>query len=106
MKRIGIITLYDNFNYGNRLQNYALSCFINKILNKFITDTICYKEKNNNRIKKFDNIYRLKNIRKYLFNRGNYKTDFLKHLILHDIIREYNIKKFSDKYINLFLITK
>lgn len=31
MKKIGIITLNDNYNYGNRLQNYAAQEFIKKI---------------------------------------------------------------------------
>lgn len=27
-KKIGIITIVDNKNYGNRLQNYAMQCFL------------------------------------------------------------------------------
>ena len=30
MKKIGIVTIY-NSNYGNRLQNYALQCFLEKM---------------------------------------------------------------------------
>ena len=32
MKKIGLITIFDEMNFGNRLQNYALSYFINKKL--------------------------------------------------------------------------
>lgn len=31
MKKIGIITINDFFNYGNRLQNYALTYFLQKM---------------------------------------------------------------------------
>ena len=34
--KIGIVTIIDNFNYGNRLQNYA----VQKILDKHKTITI------------------------------------------------------------------
>lgn len=41
MKNIGIITLNDNSNYGNRLQNYALT----KILNKYSCDVFTLVKK-------------------------------------------------------------
>jgi len=31
MKKIGIITIIDNDNYGNRLQNYAVQSFLEKL---------------------------------------------------------------------------
>ena len=33
VKEIGIITIVDNQNYGNRLQNFALSFFVQKNIN-------------------------------------------------------------------------
>lgn len=33
MKKVGIVTIIDNQNYGNRLQNFALSYFIQKNVN-------------------------------------------------------------------------
>jgi len=29
MKKVGIVTIIDNNNYGNRLQNYALAKYLN-----------------------------------------------------------------------------
>jgi len=30
-KKVGIVTIIDNNNYGNRLQNYAIQAYISKI---------------------------------------------------------------------------
>ena len=56
MKKLLILTIYDNFNYGNRLQNFAMQ----SVLKKFNKDvytlnnaSLCYKKQNNaKRIKK------------------------------------------------------
>ena len=40
--RIGIITLNDFNNYGNRLQNYALHRFIENLNCNHVVDTIWY----------------------------------------------------------------
>ena len=40
MKRIGIITIYDEDNYGNRLQNYAVQETLKKM--GFDVETIKY----------------------------------------------------------------
>lgn len=45
MKKIGIITIYDNNNYGNKLQNYATQEII-KSFNKFEVTTIKNKDRN------------------------------------------------------------
>ena len=39
MKKIGIITINDNDNYGNRLQNYAVQEILKKLNIKPITIT-------------------------------------------------------------------
>lgn len=36
--KIAIVTIYDLLNYGNRLQNYALLCFLHK--QSILADTI------------------------------------------------------------------
>lgn len=96
MKRIGILTLNDYFNYGNRLQNYALQRFLLNLTSVENVETIWYR-KNNMRINRkyitFDNI------RRYIFNRHNYREYIDKHILFNDIIRENIIKRFSDKYI-------
>lgn len=104
MKRIGILTLNDYFNYGNRLQNYALQRFLLNLTSVENVETIWYR-KNNMRINRkyitFDNI------RRYIFNRHNYREYIDKHILFNDIIRENIIKRFSDKYIySVFLQCK
>lgn len=77
MKRIGIITIYDNNNYGNRLQNYALQevlksngCevetlknnvtlndrdkFLYRKLKYLVKKIVRHKNKNTKRYKSFD----------------------------------------------------
>lgn len=50
MDKIGIITLNGDFNYGNRLQNFALQYVLK---NKDISvDTIIIKEAKSKKIKK------------------------------------------------------
>lgn len=92
---IGIITLNDNFNYGNRLQNYALEYMLKCF--GCNTNTIWYRKENSKLNKKYTTF---DNLRRYIFNRHNYRNYINKHILFNDIIREYNFKKFSDKYIN------
>ena len=35
--KVGIVTLYGDFNYGNRLQNYALSTVLRGMGNDVVT---------------------------------------------------------------------
>lgn len=50
-KKVGIVTIVDFDNYGNRLQNYAVSYFTNKY---FKSETLCIVEDNfRNRYNKF-----------------------------------------------------
>ena len=97
---LAIITLNDNNNYGNRLQNYALQIFLQKYKNN--VDTIWYEEKIN-----FELNYKinLKAIIKFIINKNDYRKKIKKYYIV-DKIRLYNIKKFSDKYINIKYIIK
>ncbi len=96
MKRIAIITLNSYFNYGNRLQSYALQKIIRDLSKNNLVETIWIKKYKSKLEKK---IITYNNIRNYIINRHNWK-----HLIdtgkcFYDAIREYNFKKFSDKYI-------
>lgn len=84
MKRVGILTINDNDNYGNRLQNYAVQEYLKK--NNYIVETITNRKgiigKNivNEKIKIF--IKRFFPQRKFkritCFNRFNKNIDFSK----------------------------
>lgn len=91
MKKVAIITLTDNLNYGNRLQNYALSKKINEY--GFETNTLWRK----NSIKKiFKNF-----IKKTLFFCGSVFNNQLKAQ-RNTFKREKRFKKFTEKFIKCF----
>ena len=53
MRKIGIITINDQKNYGNRLQNYAMQCFLENL--GYYVETVPHKKFEENiflRIKK------------------------------------------------------
>lgn len=83
--KVGIVTLYGNFNYGNRLQNYALQETLKKLGHEPKTLVI----------KNEDNI--LKEILKKFLEKQN---DKLKIKKLKDIKREKNFDKFNKEKIN------
>lgn len=89
MKKIGIVTIIDNDNYGNRLQNYALQETIKKYGFKVTTlnnyARLNNKEKIINRIKSYI-VFSLGSLKKYI--KSNKK-------------RLKNFKKFNKEYINL-----
>ena len=97
MIRLGIITLTDYFNYGNRLQNYALQEAVSKLSKNIIIKTVWYKKCDFKISKKY---FTFNNVRRYIFNRHGFRDFINKRGYVFDIIREYNFKKFSDKYIN------
>lgn len=103
MKKIAIITLNDYFNYGNRLQNYALQEVLNSFSDDITVESIWYRKYNSRINRKY---ITLKNIRRYIFNRHHYKEYVDSGEIFYPIIREYNIKKFSDRYINTVYYNK
>lgn len=80
MKKVGVISLFGNSNYGNKLQNYAILSFIEKNFNGFNVYTI-YNEKQNY-LKRI-----IKCILRVVFNNAKY-------------IREKNFEKFN-KHLNL-----
>lgn len=89
MNIVGIITIYDNSNFGNRLQNYATQQIIKNIGLKSVTlkNLARCNEKNNSIIGYIKNdILFVMKIMQNKFNEGN---------------RQKIFKLFNDKYINL-----
>ncbi len=97
MSKIGIITLNGYFNYGNRLQNYALITYLQKLKEDVSVDNIWYTRDDSLFNKKMKTRTFL---RKYIFNRHGFRDDMNNRLYLYEDIREYNLKKFSDRYTN------
>lgn len=82
MKKIALVTLYGNSNFGNKLQNYA----IQKSLEKYNYDVITLRTFNSSF--KYNSIF---------LNRLKY---FVKKFIPKKLYRNSNFKKFEKKYIN------
>lgn len=93
--KIAILTLCTYNNYGNRLQNYALQKFLSRYAE--IVDTIWYEKKNFLPEKP---LWDWKILIKCILNRHNMRKN-MKYSYGKDCIKEYNIKKFSDKYIKI-----
>lgn len=85
MKKVAIITIYDNYNFGNRLQNYALQQVIKNL--GFDVDTIINKPISNN-------VDILWNFR--LFLRRIYFKDYTKK----NKRRKKMFEEFSNQYIS------
>lgn len=92
MKKIGIITLNGNTNFGNRLQNYALQEIVKKIDNNIEVSSIWVKENSFVRFVKDSIKHILKRIKK---NENKNTT------------RRYkNFKKFTDNNIKVYYVKK
>lgn len=87
--RIGIVTLYGNFNYGNRLQNYALQEILKKLGHE--PKTLIMKNRKN----------QLKEILKIFLEKENSKLRIRK---VKDIKREKNFDKFNKKNIDRYIL--
>lgn len=98
--RIGILTLNGHYNYGNRLQNFALQTFLQNLLPTNSVETVWYTY-DNYALNKRLSLFKPKNLRRYLFNRHEYRDKFDSNIWMNSYIREYNIKKFSDRYLNI-----
>ena len=100
MKRIGIITLNGYFNYGNRLQNYALQKTLEKM--GYQVDTIIKSAKNREQIKT-SLLERARAVVKLPFSEIVSKTE---KKVNNTLYKERNkqrtniFKDFSNKYIN------
>lgn len=97
--KISIITINDNNNYGNRLQNYALQQFLSNEIKIEKVDTIWY-DLEYNCVSKMD-AFTWKIWIKYLINWGNIRG-YLKKSYLKDNIRMYNISKFTNRINTVF----
>jgi len=93
--KVAIITINDNNNYGNRLQNYALQTFLKHYID--VVETLWYDDLTNFELK---NIINLKSIIKFLINKNGYRN-YLQRNYLKECIKIYNIKIFSQKYIDI-----
>ena len=86
MQKIGIITLNDYFNYGNRLQNTALVYFLNNLDKGNCIDSIWH---NTNDLKISKKYISFTNIRRYILNRRDFRQYIDRGILFKDIIREY-----------------
>ncbi|MDY5023461.1 MAG: polysaccharide pyruvyl transferase family protein [Blautia sp.] len=96
MKKIGIVTLYDDVNIGNKLQNYAVQSVYEKM--GYQVETLrhwdmVHKPINKNEVKKY--------IKSIIL--PNSEESKIKRL---QIIRKKRFRKFSDKYIKIGPILK
>lgn len=99
MKKIGIITLCSNNNFGNKLQNYALL----RELNKYSFDTSTFWVENafpSNNIKALLKVFKNRFNEYKDFKRSHFFVRFTKeHLnINHKLIFNNDINKFRNKY--------
>lgn len=109
--RIGIVTINDDNNYGNRLQNYATQEILKKISKDgeiiTIKNDTNMNYKSSNRIK-----YIIKKIRCYLRNRCNFKIsdrkkaflEFNKKINFSKKIHSPYSKKYWDKKFDYFFV--
>lgn len=99
MKKVGIVTIIDYNNYGNRLQNYALQEVI-KSLGCQPTTIINYPKNKNNGKKKGSIFQRFEG--KSISDVTNKIISVINNKKNSRIIKEkrINLKKFSAKYIN------
>lgn len=95
MLKIAIITINDNNNYGNRLQNYALQQFLKELCVSI--DSIWYDRKEDCILNR--KFWNWKSIIKYIINRKNFR-EYANKYYLRDVLRVYNIRKFTQKYIH------
>lgn len=116
MKKVAILTINDNLNYGNRLQNYALETFLKSNgysvftiwkLNRSLIQKIMifirdffknkYIKKRISKFRKFNKSYL--NIKNYYFR--NYKKingEFDFFIVGSDQVWNYNYSSFSPSY--------
>lgn len=97
--KVAIITINDNDNYGNRLQNYALQQFLSNKIKIEEVDSIWYDLEYTYKTKV--DIFSWKLWIKYLINWKNIRK-YLKEFYLKDNIRMYNIGKFTNRINTVF----
>lgn len=107
MKKIGIITIYDNNNFGNRLQNYALQ----EVLKRFDYDVLSIKYKREYETGVEYNVKKvLKLLKTFVLARKRIKKirlfkSFNKNInITSKSYSSKKIKKTKKEYINCFIV--
>lgn len=103
MKRAGIVTLFGEYNFGNRLQNYAVQVFVNKEqIKAFTLKNIPQLNEKNKIILRFIRYIltfrKVKGKRREKFKQFNENITFSKHYIT-------SYSKISKKY-NYFITRK
>lgn len=92
--KIGQITLNGFYNYGNRLQNYALQTVLKQYART--VETIWHEP--NNYLLEMKG-WTIEEYVKYFINWKN-RREYIKNVYLLDVIRQYKFKKFNDQYVN------
>ena len=94
MKKIATVTIYDKYNFGNRLQAYALQKYL--LINNYLSEEIVVKETINDKIK---------SIIKYIINYKGYRKKILKNKYFDEFGKNIKINEIRKSTL-LFLILK
>lgn len=95
MLKLGIVTMNEYYNYGNKLQAYALQRFLKKVFPDSDVKFVSFLKDN---FILNDRFFSLKFLRRWLFNRHNYRELVNTNQIFADVLKEYNSKKFTYRY--------
>ena len=104
--RIGKLTLDEHYNYGNKLQNYALQVFLEKYAERVDTiwhfpqdqlvDTIWHFPQD----QFFIDMNKWGLSRRVRYALSEKKSEKRINRWMHDAIRQYRFKQFDDRYIH------
>lgn len=89
MKKIGVVTVYKNTNYGSKLQSFALQQVLGSL--GFLAENIDFqvnKAKHNGIIELYRKIIKPSNIIKFLYRSKRYKRDIIFNEFLNEYINE------------------
>ena len=89
MKKVGIVTIIDNNNYGNRLQNYALQTFLNSTFDIETITLLNYDYRNDRKY------YLLRRIKNIIFRKK-----------YNEYVNEKRLYKFREFNKNIFFSSK
>lgn len=95
MLKLGIITMNEYYNYGNKLQAYALQHFLQTIFRGSDVQFVSFVKDNYILSERF---FSLKFLRRWILNRHDYRKLVNTNQIFANVLKEYNSKKFTYKY--------
>ena len=95
IKTIAIVTIYDNLNYGNRLQNYAAQCYLERFGYQTVTLPIYDPSQKKWNLEKI-----IKELVHFFLKPTNYERRRLEKISKNKKRKEY-ITDFTIKYIHL-----